>query len=121
MTLTIKPIHTELDYETALEAISPLFDDVPELGTPESDYMIVMSMLIEAWEKEHYPIEAGDPIEAIKFRMEQQGLTAKDLEPAIGRRNRVYEVLNGKRSLSLEMIRNLHKQFGIPLESLVGL
>lgn len=118
--LTIKPIRTEQDYEAALATISPLFDEEHELGTPESDFMIVMSMLIEAYEKEHFPIEAPDPVEAIKFRMDQQGLTVKDLEPAIGRSNRVYEVLSGKRNLTLGMIRKLHKQFGIPLESLIG-
>ncbi len=79
-----------------------------------------MILLIEKYEQEHYPIEAPDPVEAIKFRMEQMGLTAKDLVPAIGRPNRVYEVLNHKRALTLPMIRNLHEMFNIPLASLVG-
>lgn len=74
----------------------------------------------QSYEAEHYPIDPSDPVEAIKFRMEQRGLTAKDLEPAIGRVNRVYEVLNGKRNLTLPMIRKLHKQFGIPAESLIS-
>ncbi|MNS89153.1 Antitoxin HigA [compost metagenome] len=80
-----------------------------------------MVLLIEAYEKKHYPIDPPDPIEAIKFRMEQSGLTAKDLQPAIGQINRVYEILNGKRKLTIPMIRNLNKQFHIPLESLLGI
>ena len=116
----IKPIKTEQDYQAALQAVSPMFDNEPELNTPEGDFFEVMCLLIEEYEKRHYPIEAPDPIEAIKFRMEQQGLTVKDLEPAIGKANRVYEVLNRKRSLTLPMIRRLHAQFGIPLKSLVG-
>ncbi|MCX3308670.1 transcriptional regulator [Pantoea vagans] len=80
----------------------------------------IHSEAIEKYEQEHYPIEAPDPVEAIKFRMEQMGLTTKDLVPAIGRPNRVYEVLNHKRALTLPMIRNLHKMFKIPLTSLVG-
>lgn len=118
--MQIKPIKTEQDYQAALQAVSPMFDNEPELNTPEGDFFEVMCLLIEEYEKRHYPIEAPDPIEAIKFRMEQQGLTVKDLEPAIGKANRVYEVLNRKRSLTLPMIRRLHAQFGIPLKSLVG-
>lgn len=118
--MQIKPIRNEDDYKAALKAVSPLFDNEPEMDTPEGDYFEVMCLLIEEYEKKHYPIDPPQPIEAIKFRMEQQGLTVKDLEPAIGRANRVYEVLNGTRKLTLPMIRNLHKQFNIPLESLVG-
>lgn len=118
--MQIKPIKTEQDYQAALQAVSPMFDNEPELNTPEGDFFEVMCLLIEEYEKRHHPIEAPDPIEAIKFRMEQQGLTVKDLEPAIGKANRVYEVLNRKRSLTLPMIRRLHAQFGIPLKSLVG-
>lgn len=118
--MQIKPIKTEQDYQAALQAVSPMFDNEPELNTPEGDFFEVICLLIEEYEKRHYPIEAPDPIEAIKFRMEQQGLTVKDLEPAIGKANRVYEVLNRKRSLTLPMIRRLHTQFGIPLKSLVG-
>ncbi|EKT54007.1 helix-turn-helix domain-containing protein [Providencia rettgeri Dmel1] len=120
MIMKIKPIRTEQDYEAALLAVSPMFDNEPALNTPEGDYFEVMCLLIEEYEKRHYPIEAPNPIEAIKFRMEQQGLTVKDLEPAIGKANRVYEILNGKRNLTLPMIRRLHYQFGIPLRSLVG-
>lgn len=119
--MQIKPIKTEQDYQAALQAVSPMFDNEPELNTPEGDFFEVTCLLIEEYEKRHYPIDAPDPIEAIKFRMEQQGLTVKDLEPAIGKANRVYEVLNRKRSLTLPMIRRLHSQFGIPLKSLIGI
>ena len=80
-----------------------------------------MCLVIEEYEAKNHPIDPPEPIEAILFRMEQQGLTVKDLEPAIGKSNRVYEVLKGTRTLTLPMIRRLHKQFGIPLESLVGI
>lgn len=118
--MQIKPIRTEQDYEAALRAVSPMFDNEPTPNSPEGDFFDVMCLLIEDYEKKHYPIDPPDPIEAIKFRMEQQGLTAMDLVPAIGQKNRVYEVLNGTRNLTLPMIRRLHSQFGIPLESLVG-
>ena len=120
MTYKIKPIHSEADYQAALAAVSPLFDNEPEPGSEAGDFLEVMILLIEKYEQEHYPIEAPDPVEAIKFRMEQMGLTAKDLVPAIGRPNRVYEVLNHKRALTLPMIRNLHKMFNIPLASLIS-
>lgn len=119
--MNIKPIRTEQDYEAALRAVEPMFENEPGLGTPEGDYFEVMCLLIEDYEKKHYPIEPPSPIEAIKFRMDQQGLSVKDLEPAIGKSNRVYEILNGTRTLTLPMIRRLHAQLGIPLESLVGL
>lgn len=120
MTYKIKPIHSEADYEAALAAVSPLFDNQPEPGSEAGDFLEAMILLIEKYEQEHYLIEAAEPVEAIKFRMEQMGLTAKDLVPAIGRPNRVYEVLNHKRALTLPMIRNLHKMFNIPLASLLG-
>lgn len=119
--MQIKPIKTEQDYEAALRAIEPMFDNEPEIDTPKGDFFEIMCVLINEYENKHYPIETPDPIEAIKFRMEQQGLTVKDLEPAIGKSNRVYEILNHKRSLTLPMIRRLHTQLGIPLRSLVGL
>ena len=119
--MQIKPIKTELDYEAALRAVEPMFDNEPTIDTPEGDYFEIMCVLINEYENKHFPIEAPDPIEAIKFRMEQQGLTVKDLEPAIGKSNRVYEILNRKRNLTLPMIKKLHAQFGIPLSSLVGL
>lgn len=119
--MTIRPIKTEQDYKTALKAVEPYFDNEPTIDTPEGDYFEVMCLLIEEYEAKNHPIDPPEPIEAILFRMEQQGLTVKDLEPAIGKSNRVYEVLKGTRTLTLPMIRRLHKQFGIPLESLVGI
>ena len=97
-----------------------MFDNEPTIDTPEGDYFEIMCILINEYENKHFPIEVPDPIEAIKFRMEQKGLTVKDLEPAIGKSNRVYEILNRKRNLTLPMIKKLHAQFGIPLRSLVG-
>lgn len=118
--MQIKPIKTEQDYEAALRAVEPMFDNEPPTDTPEGDFFEIMCVLINEYENKHFPIEAPDPIEAIKFRMEHQGLTVKDLEPAIGKSNRVYEVLNRKRNLTLPMIRKLHSMFGIPLKSLIG-
>ncbi len=86
--MNIKPIRTKQDYQAALKTVASLFDNQPEIGTPEFAHMEVMVLLIEAYEAEHYPIDSPDPIEAIKFRMEQSGLTAKDLKPAIGKTNR---------------------------------
>ncbi|ANB01512.1 type II toxin-antitoxin system HigA family antitoxin [Ectothiorhodospira sp. BSL-9] len=117
--MDIRPIRTEADYKAALREVSAYFENEPEPGSLEGDRFEVLMTLIEAYESRHYPVDLPDPIEAIKFRMEQGGLTAKDLEPAIGRRNRVYEILNGKRGLSLPMVWNLHRMFGIPAESLI--
>lgn len=118
--MNIKPIHTEEDYAVALAEVSRLVDLDPDAGTPEGDALEVWATLVEAYEAKHFPIEAPDPIEAIRFRMDQAGLTAKDLVPSIGQINRVYEILAGKRDLTLPMIRNLHKNLGIPAESLLG-
>lgn len=118
--MNIRPIRNHADYEAALQAASRFFDNEPEPGTEEGDTFDVLITLIEAYEARHYSMEAPDPIEAIKFRMEQSGLTVKDLVPSIGQPNRVYEVLNRKRELTLPMIRKLHKNLGIPVESLVG-
>lgn len=118
--MDITPIRTEQDYKSALREVSALVDRDPPVGTPEGDRLEVMSTLIEAYEAKRFPIAAPDPIAAIKFRMEQGGLEAKDLVPSIGKVNRVYEVLSGKRKLSINMIRNLHKDHGIPAESLIG-
>ncbi|QNH75684.1 helix-turn-helix domain-containing protein [Pseudomonas protegens] len=117
--MNIRPIHTDQDYRAALNSVSPLFDNEPQPGTPEGDYFDVMITLIEAYEARQFPLDLPNPIEAIKFRMEQSGLSAADLAPAIGRTNRVYEVLNGKRALTLPMIWKLHQLFGIPAESLI--
>lgn len=118
--MNIRPIHTEDDYKAALRELSAYFDNEPEVGTEDGDRFEILATLVEVYEAKHFPIETPDPIEAIRFRMEQAGLTVKDLIPYIGRANRVYEVLNGKRSLTLDMIRNLHRNLGIPAESLIG-
>ncbi|HEV3018164.1 MAG TPA: transcriptional regulator [Burkholderiaceae bacterium] len=118
--MRIRPIRTKVDYRAALAEVSPMFDKEPEPGTPQGDRFDVLVTLIEAYEREHFPIQAPDPIEAIKFRMEQQGLTPRDLEPMIGRLNRVYEVLARRRPLTMAMVRRLHKQLQIPAESLLG-
>lgn len=117
--MNIRPIHTDEDYRAALENVSALFDNEPEPGTPEGDYFDIMITLIEAYESKRFPVDLPNPIDAIKFRMEQSGLSAADLAPAIGRTNRVYEVLNGKRALTLPMIWKLHDLFGIPAQSLI--
>lgn len=117
--MNIRPIRTDSEYREALKDVSALFDNEPELGTAEGDAFEIMITLIEAYEAKHFPLDLPNPIDAIKFRMEQSGLTAADLAPAIGRTNRVYEVLNGKRALTLPMIWKLHDMFGIPAESLI--
>lgn len=117
--MNIHPIHTDEDYRAALKNVSALFDNEPDPGTPEGDYFDIMITLIEAYEAKQFPVDLPTPIDAIKFRMEQSGLSAADLAPAIGRTNRVYEVLNGKRALTLPMIWKLHDLFGIPAESLI--
>ena len=117
--MNIRPIHNEEDYRAALKNVSALFDNEPEPGTPEGDYFDIMITLIEAYEAKQFPLDLPNPIDAIKFRMEQSGLSAADLAAAIGRTNRVYEVLNGKRALTLPMIWKLHELFGIPAESLI--
>lgn len=117
--MDIRPIHTEADYKAALRDVSGYFDNEPAPGTEDADRFEILLTLIEAYEAKHYPVDLPDPIEAIKFRMDQEGLSAKDLVPAIGRVNRVYEILNGRRPLSLPMIWRLHEMFGIPAESLI--
>jgi HTH-type transcriptional regulator/antitoxin HigA len=116
-TMDIKPIRTEADLQAALKAVEGLMD--AQADSPEGEHLDLLVTLIEAYERQHFPMDLPDAVEAIKFRMEQQGLTAKDLEPLIGRRNRVYEVLNRKRSLTLAMIQKLHAGLGIPAESLL--
>jgi len=119
MNMDIKPIRTEQDYSETLRELSCFFDNEPEPGTPDGDRFEILLTLVEAWEARHYPIGHPDPVEAIKFRMEQGGLTAKDIAPAIGKTSRVYEILNRKRRLTLAMIQKLHTLFGIPAESLI--
>ena len=117
--LQIKPIRTAEDYQAALALVAPYFDNEPEIDSDAGAHFEAMVTLIEACEAKHYPITPPDPIEAILFRMEQQGLKPKDLEPMIGQRNRVYEVLNGKRKLTMAMVWRLHTGLGIPAESLI--
>lgn len=114
--MNIKPIKNEEDYIQTLEYIESLIDAKP--NTPRMDELEVLTTLVEAYEEQHYKIEAPDPIEAIKFRMEQEGLKQKDLITIVGSKSRVSEILNRKRKLTIEMIRNLHKQLHIPIESL---
>ena len=113
----LKPIRSEADYEAALAEVERLWGS--PLGTPEGDRLDVLATLIDAYEAENHPMDPPDPIEAIKFRMEQQGLTRKDLEEIIGTRTRIAEVLNRKRSLSIAMIRRLHERLGISAEVLI--
>jgi len=121
MSYELHPIRTDEDYRAALKAAEAFFD-APQEPDPDSEagaYLEALVTLIEAYERKHYPIDPPTPIDAIKFRMEQEGLTVKDLEPLIGQSNRVYEVLANKRPLTLRMIRNLHQELAIPAEVLI--
>jgi HTH-type transcriptional regulator / antitoxin HigA len=115
--MDIRPIRTNADYERIFTEIEALWD--AKAGTPENDRLEVLVTLVEAYEEKHFPMDPPDPIEAILFRLDQQGLDASALVGVIGSRSRVHEVLNRKRALSLEMIRRLHDQFGIPAEVLI--
>ncbi len=117
MSPELRPIRNEEDYQAALVDLERLWG--ARNGTPEGDRLDVLATLIDAYEAQHFPMDAPDPIEAILFRLEQQGLTRKDLEPILGSRNRVSEVLNRKRGLSLDMIRKLHERLDIPAEVLI--
>jgi HTH-type transcriptional regulator/antitoxin HigA len=117
MATEIKPIRTEADYESALNEVAGLWGAAG--GTPEGDRLDVLATLIDAYETRHHPMDPPDPVEAIQFRMEQQGLTRKNLEDLIGTRTRIAEVLNRKRGLSIGMIRRLHDRLGIPAEVLI--
>lgn len=117
--MDIRPIRTEADNQAALAEISVLMATDPSLGTPDGDRLDVLATLVQAFEAKHHPMASADPVEAIKFRMEQQGLTPRDLEPMIGRLNRVYEILARKRPLTMAMVWRLHTQLGIPAESLI--
>ena len=113
----IRPIKTKADHRAALKEIEALM--MAKLNTPEGERLDVLVTLVEAYERKHYAVDLPDPVEAIKFAMEQRGLSVKDLVPMIGAPNRIYEVLNRKRPLSLKMIWRLHKSLGIPAESLI--
>jgi HTH-type transcriptional regulator/antitoxin HigA len=117
MAAEVRPIRTKRDYEAALKEVERLWGT--KAGTAEGDRLDVLATLIDAYEAEHYPIDPPDPIEAIKFRMEQQGLSRRDLEEIIGTRTRIAEVLNRKRGLSIAMIRRLHERLGISAEVLI--
>jgi len=115
--MEIKPIKTEADYLAVLGEIERLFEAAPD--TPEGDRLEVLTTLVEAYEAKHYNIPLPNPIEAILYHMESRGLSRRDLEPYIGSRARVSEVLNRKRPLTMEMIRNLHRGLGLPAEVLI--
>lgn len=117
MTNDLKPIRSETDHAAALVEVERLWG--AKLGTPDGDRLDVLATLIEAFEAHAYPMDPPDPIDAIQFRLEQLGLTRKDLEPLIGTRARVAEVMNRKRGLSIEMIRRLHEQLGISANVLI--
>ena len=117
MATDVRPIRSETDYAAALDEVGRLWGAAS--GTAEGDRLDVLATLIDAYEAEHDPIDPPDPIAAIEFRMEQQGLTRKDLEVLIGSRTRIAEVLNRKRGLSIGMIRRLHARLGIPAEVLI--
>src|SRR5579863_6285320 len=115
--MEIKPIRSKLDYERTLREVERLMESKP--GTAEEDRLDVLATLVDAYESEHFPIDPPDPIEAIRFRLEQQGLDTRALVGVIGGRSRVYEVMHRKRALSLEMIRRLNERFGIPADVLI--
>src|SRR5690606_28719567 len=115
--MDIKPIKTEQDYQAAMARLETIFDAKP--GTPEGDELEVLGVLIDNYERTHFPIDLPDPIEAIKFRMEQMNYSNKDLAEVIGFKGRVSEILNRKRKLSINMIRKLHASMQIPTDVLV--
>jgi len=116
--MNIKPVKTKTDYNAALKMIDVLWDAKP--NTPEGDMLDILTTLVEIYEQKHFNISPPDPVEAIKFRMEQLGLKQSDLAEALGGRNRVSEILNRKRNLTVAMMRELHNKFNIPAESLLG-
>ena len=115
--MNIKPIRSERDYRAALTEIESLMG--AREGSAQGDRLDVLVTLVEAYERKHFPLDLPEPVDAIRFQMDQDGLTPRDLVPMIGQLNRVYEVLNRKRPLTLRMIWNLHERLGIPLESLI--
>ena len=115
--MDIRPIKTDADYRAALNDIENLMMAEPD--TVEGEKLDILVTLVEAYEAKHFPMDLPDPVEAIKFEIERKCLTVKDLEPMIGKSNRVYEILNHKRSLTLKIIWKLHEGLGIPAESLI--
>jgi len=118
--MNIRPIRSDADYKAALAVVSDLIDRDPAPDSPDGERLEVLGLLVHEWEEQHYPMAPPDPIDAIKFRMDQDGLTVDDLAPYIGARNRVYEVLARKRPLSLPMIRRLSAGLGISAQVLIG-
>ncbi len=115
--MNIKPVKTDADYQAALREIESLFEATP--NTPQGDRLEVLVTLVEVFEEQNYAIPAPDPVEAVIYHMESRGLTRKDLEPYIGNRARVSEILNRRRPLTLTMIRRLHSELGIPADALL--
>lgn len=115
--MNLKPIKTKKDYQQALERLELIFDS--KKGTKEGDELEILGILINQYEDEHFPIDLPDPIEAIKFRMEQLGYTQNDLAKVVGLKSRASEILNKKRKLSLDMIRQLHQKLNIPTDVLI--
>ena len=115
--MNLKPIRTRKDYQQALDRLEVIFD--AKRGTDEGDELEILGILIEQYENEHFPIDLPDPIEAIKFRMEQMGYTQTDLARVVGLKSRASEILNRKRKLSLDMIRQLHEKLNIPTDVLI--
>ena len=118
--MDIQPIRTKTDYKNTLKEVSKLVELDPPLGSNGGDRLDILVTMVQAYEARHFSLDIPDPVDAIKFRMEQQGLKPKDLEPMIGRSNRVYEVLNRKRPLTLAMVRKLHTGLGISAECLIN-
>ena len=117
MTMNIRPINDEKSYERAMQRLEEIFD--AKLGTSEGDELDVLTTLVERYEARHWPIDLPDPVEAIKFRMEQLGYSQSDLAEVVGTKSRASEILNRKRQLSLEMIRRLHAELKIPTDVLI--
>ncbi len=115
--MNLKPIKTKKDYQQALDRLELIFD--AKKGTEEGDELEILGILIDQYENEHFPIDLPDPIEAIKFRMEQLGYTQTDLAKVVGLKSRASEILSGKRKLSLVMIRQLHDKLNIPTDVLI--
>jgi len=116
----IRPIHTEADYEAALAEYETYFDQEPEVGSEAGDRFELLTLVIGKYEDDHYPMPPPKPVDALRFRMEQGGHTQADLAHLLGSRSRASEILAGKRDLTLDQIRTLHKAWGIPIASLVG-
>lgn len=117
---TVRPLRTEEDYDAALAAIRPYFDNEPEPGSPEDDHFEMLALVIGKYEDEHYPIGSADPVEVIKFVMDAKGYNQGALADVLGSRSRASEILSRKRDLSVDQIRRLHKAWNIPTDALIG-